>query len=370
MRIAIDCRLFADPLAEELFFGAAILPALLELPGAHHFLLVFDRAPTADWSRYANATVLVLKPKAETAATRALWYDLRLPNLLATHKADIFLGAAGYLSLRSTMKQIILLHDALSGKKSPGFTGWSGSWYKRRLPAMLEKSDCCLIPATALLKPLHKKPGAGTCHILPSFPLWPRGFSPENVDREGVKGLHADGVEYFFCMEGWQSLEDALALLLAFSAFKKRQQTGMKLLLHGMPPREKAWQEKLQTFRYREDVVLINERTDPKQLYEVFCSAYGLIHLPKEPQLGTLQQAMAADVPVITAPKSAIKEMAGDAVFYCTDAPGESLAHHMMRLYKDERLRADLIAKGKQKAAAWEPSGIASKLLGICLGTI
>lgn len=370
MRIAIDCRLFSDPHAEEHFFGAAIVQGLLKLPGEQHFFLLFDRTPTEDWGKYKNATVVVLKPMAENATTRAIWYDLRLPASLATYKADLFLGAAGYISLRSKVKQIILLQDALGGKKSPAFTGWPGSWYKRRLPAMLEKSDQCVVQAASLLKGMGKHHEVGHCQILPSFPLWPKDFKPDRVDRDAVKKALTGGKEYFFCREGWQTLDGALELLLAFSAFKKRQQTGMKLLLYGIPPREKDWPEKLQTYRYRDDVVLLNEAVDSKGFAEIFCAAYGLIQLPKASQLGTIQQALAAGVPVITNSLVPVKELVGDAVLYCSDAPGESLAQHMMRLYKDEKFRSELVKQGREKAAAWEPSEIASMLLASCLATI
>jgi glycosyltransferase involved in cell wall biosynthesis len=370
MRIAIDCRLWAHPQAPTLFFGAAVVPLFIEQPGNHQYFLVFDAEPAEVWKNHPGVTILVLKPMAGSAATRVLWYDLRLPALLSSHQIDLFIGAAGYISLRSAVKQVLILNDVLSGQLPPSFAGWSGSWYHRRLPAMLAKASGHVIPAKGALESFYRgTPSAKEPLVLPAYPLWPLGFSPEEVPKKQVKQTISNGSEYFLCMDGWQSLEDALALLLAFSTFKKRQLTGMKLVLSGNPPTEKEWKEKLQTFRYKQDVILLENSPEPHPFFAIFCTAYGLLHLSGSPKLQMLQQALSAGVPVISMPLPANYEMAGDALLYCTDAPGEGLAQNMMRLYKDENLRAELIKKGKAKAGDWDAQKTVAKLLEMCLAS-
>lgn len=370
MRIAIDCRILDFKGAEENFFGAAVMPYILADGNEHQFFLVFDQAPPASFKVAGNATVLVLKPMADNAAARALWYDLRLPALLSGHKIDLFLGTAGYISLRSPVKQVLLLHDALSGEWAPPATGWPGSWYRRRLPSMLEKASCIISGTHAQLHEIFPSVNTGKTGIIPASACFTMGSLPGEAQREETKNRIAGGCEYLFCREGWQTIDDGIELLLAFSAFKKRQHTEMKLVLMGQPPAEKSWEEKLGTFRYREDVVLLPPAATLWEQNEVLSAAYALIHLPATPKLSVIQSAFYCGVPVITWPLPAIREIAGDAVLYCTDAPGETVAQNMMRIYKDEKMRSILIEKAKTIAAEWEPGKVARKILAYSTASI
>jgi glycosyltransferase involved in cell wall biosynthesis len=370
MRIAIDCRLWNFKGASTYFLGSAILPHLLQASSAHQYFLVFDQAPPANLRVMKEITLLVLKPKANSAATRALWYDLRLPAILSGHKIDLFVGAAGYISLRSPVKQVLLLHDALSGERASAATGWPGSWFRRRLPAMIEKASLVITGTRAQINEILPVAKPKQTAVIPAC----NSFSIETLPNEAARAETLDkftnGIAYLLCREGWETLDDGIELLMAFSAFKKRQQTGMKLLLLGTPPPEKVWAEKLNTFRYREDVVVMCAPDSNEELSKLLCSAYALIHLPAAAKLIYLQAAFHCGVPVITWPLPSIMELAGDAALYCTDAPGETVAQNMMRIYKDENMRAGLIKKGMEYASLWKPQIVAQQLLEACTAII
>jgi hypothetical protein len=72
-------------------------------------------------------------------------------------------------------------------------------------------------------------------------------------------------------------------------------------------------------------------------------------------------------VPVITWPHAILKEIAGDAAMYCSDAPGETLAQNLMRIYKDEKMRGDQIKKGLEKTADWNQEKVLEILLDACI---
>jgi hypothetical protein len=366
MRIAIDCRLWDFKGAEQYFFGAAILPHLLQANSEHQYFLVFDQTPPARLRALKDITLLVLKPQADSAATRALWYDLRLPALLSGHKIDLFLGAAGYISLRSPVKQVLLLHDALGGEWAPSATGWPGSWFRRRLPAMMEKAALVITGTRAQISELLPVATPKKSAVIPACNGLVVELHQDDAAMEETRQKVAGGTAYLLCREGWETLDDGIELLLAFSAFKKRQQTGMKLVLLGTPPAEKVWEEKLSTFRYREDVVVLKTPASNEELIKILCSAYALIHLPAVARLTYLQAAFQCGIPVITWPLPTIVELAGDAALYCTDTPGETVAQNMMRIYKEENMRAGLIKKGLEYSALWNPKKVAQHLLDAC----
>ena len=367
MRIAIDCRILDLPQPGEGFQALSLVRGLLNLPGSHRFFLVFDRRPAAKWHGFANAQCLELKPEANTAATRALWYDFRLPVLLNQQQIDLFIGTAGYISLRTTTKQILLLHDVWSGKNCPAQTGWRSKWYPGRLSAMLKKAN---LITTASVAQLHSAlPTAAKYPILflPFCPVAANTSGTGHEERDKIKESLTDGAEYFVCRDGWQTLDGAIEMLLAFSAFKKRMLSGMKLVLLGQGPTEKEWAEKLQTFRYREDVVLVSGMGGQPHPEQIIACAWALIHLPGGALLGALQTAICAGVPVIALPQNAVLEIAGDTALYCRDLPGETLSQNLMRIYKDEKMRAALIKAGLEQSLDWTPERAARQLLEAAL---
>lgn len=373
MRIAIDCRLISLTETESQYTGTVLIPLLLKQGNAHHFFLISDRAFSPKWSAYQNATCLVLKPATVSAATRGIWYDIGLPALLIKHQIEVFLGMAGYISLRSPIRQFLWLHDAYYTTAGDEATGWMGKWYRRRLPAMLKKAVGIGVAAFGKseghgeIGAVGDNPNSGGSHMGKEFAL-PVAFVPgrDGVDGDNtvnsVDSLNLGDMPYFLCFEGWQTMEDAMAVLLAFSAFKKRMQSGMKLVLAGNGPRQKDWKEKLTSYRFREDVVVLPHISANTSI-ALLQSAYALIHLPDGGHVKWLLAALQCHIPVITKALPVFWELGADALMYCTNAPGESLAQNLMRMYKDENNRTTLISKGKHIAAHMTPEIAAGKIL-------
>jgi len=355
MRIAIDCRLFNIPQAEQIFGVVPFIHSLLSKCEDHQYFLIFDQTPAASWCDLPQATTLVLKPAARSAPTRVLWYDLRLPALLSSHQIELFLGTAGFISLRTPVRQVLFLQDVLCSDSYPAGSGWQGSWYKRRLPAMVEKAHRTYISLNADLADKRISEKASGYSLLPLCSCCKNDFSYSEAEKQGVKETLTGGAEFFYCEAGWNHTDDAIELLLAFSAFKKRMLSGMKLVLAGTEPKDKNWGERMASYRYRNDVVLLPGPIPATEKNRILSAAYALLHLSAEPGIRTLQFALCAGVPAITRPHKVFMEMCGQAVLYCTDQPGENLAQNLMRIYKDEALRNVCVTAGRQIAANWDP---------------
>ena len=88
------------------------------------------------------------------------------------------------------------------------------------------------------------------------------------------------------------------------------------------------------------------------ELVELTASAYALVYPSLWEGFGVpVLEAMRCEVPVITSRDSAMQEIAGDAALYADPESFHELAEQMMLLYKDERLRQQLIQKGKSLEA-------------------
>jgi glycosyltransferase involved in cell wall biosynthesis len=146
-------------------------------------------------------------------------------------------------------------------------------------------------------------------------------------------------------------------LLKAFSLFKKWQNSNMQLLVAG----RLAWQyedliEKLKTYKYREDVVMLNYVSD-EQLAKITASAYALVYPSLFEGFGLpIIEAMQAGTPVICSDTSSMPEASADAALFADPNSPDAIAKQMLAIYKDESLRDELVQKGKRRAAefSWD----------------
>src|SRR5436853_7836020 len=108
--------------------------------------------------------------------------------------------------------------------------------------------------------------------------------------------------------------------------------------------------EKLKTYKYREDVVLPGY-IDEQEVVHLVGSAYSLVYPCLFEGFGVqVLEAMQCDVPVITSANSAMQEIAKDAALFADPGNHEDISEQMMRLYKDEDLRKELITRGRSIA--------------------
>jgi len=77
-------------------------------------------------------------------------------------------------------------------------------------------------------------------------------------------------------------------------------------------------------------------------------------------------EEMTCNVPVISNNKSAMSEICDDAALYVNPNEYKDLAEKMMIIFKDERLRNELIEKGKEQAQkfSWEKT---AGLFWVCI---
>ena len=187
-------------------------------------------------------------------------------------------------------------------------------------------------------------------------------FRPLGADeREAIKHQYTGGAEYFMYGGAIHPRKNLITLLKAFSLFKKRQQTGMKLVIAG----RLAWHfssflESLKSYKYRKDVILTGYLPND-EFSRLTAAAYAMVYPSLFEGFGLpVIEAMRAEVPVITSSGTAMEEIAGDAALFANPHEQQSIASQMMLLYKDEQLRKQLIEKGRKRSLdfSWDKAAI------------
>lgn len=351
MRIAVNTRfLLKDYLEGYGYFVNETFRYIVSNHPEHEFIFIFDRPYEKKFVFAENVKPVVIGPPARHPLLWKLWYDVKVPMVLKRYKADVFVSCDGFCSLRTKVPQCLVLHD-LSFLHFPGFHKKSHlAFYKRNTPKFLEKAKSIVTVSEFSKKDIisHYKNIRET-KIDVVYNGVKEIFQPigEN-EKERTKEKYTGGKEFFICVGALHPRKNLENLLRAFSVFKKRQQSGMKLLLAG----RLAWKyepflEKLKTYKYREDVVLTGY-LDDLDLVKLLGSAYAMVYPSLFEGFGVpVLEAMGCQVPVITSLNSSMQEISKESALYCDPSNYNDIADKMMLLYKDENLRKKLIQKGK-----------------------
>ncbi len=164
-----------------------------------------------------------------------------------------------------------------------------------------------------------------------------------------VKEIFSEGKEYFLCFINSIQPENIIQLLKAFSVFKKRQKTNMRLALVGKPDgEEEKFDLLVKTYKYKDDIIVLKDVSKVEQL-RLVGSAYAVISIDthKWDMLSELD-VFGAEVPVIANSSSVLNEADKEAALYFDLTDTNDIADKLMLIYKDESLRSKLIQKGNR----------------------
>ena len=349
LRIAVNTRLLLPDYLEGVgnFIHENLKRIVKEHP-QHEFLFIFDRPFDPKYIYESNVNGIVCGPPARHPILWKLWYDLRVPALLKKWKADLFLSPDGFCSLTTSLPQCLVLHD-LAYLHFPGFNKRSHRYFYQRYTAKFLRKTKTIATVSEFSRQdiiRHFPDAIDKIDVVHSGVK--EIFSPRDLGkREITKKRYTEGKDYFLYTGAIHPRKNLINLLKAFSIFKKRQKSSMKLVLTG----RLAWKydgflKDLKHYKFRDDVVLTGY-VEEKELTEITAATYAMVYPSLHEGFGLpVLEAMRSGVPVITSENSSMQEIAGEAALYFDPAQPSSIAEKMMRIYKDESLRNALVAKG------------------------
>lgn len=172
---------------------------------------------------------------------------------------------------------------------------------------------------------------------------------------------------YVLYVGALQPRKNLVRLIQAFERMKEAVPEA-RLVLAGEP----AWLSEgilqaREASPYRDDILPLGRVSfdNLRALYQgarffAFPSLYEGFGLP-------ILEAFASGVPVLTADNSSLREVAGDGALYCQADDVADMVRQMERLWSDETLRVDLVAKGYQELKRFSWDTCAQKTLDVIL---
>ena len=361
MRIAVNTRfLLSDQLEGYGYYVYECFSRITKRHPEHEFIFIFDRPFDKKFIFASNVKAVVTGPPARHPVLWKLWYDIKIPAVLKKYKADVFVSCDGFCSLATAVPQCLVVHD-LAFLHYPHFIPRTHFlFYKYYTPKFLDKAKRVITVSQFSKNDIisQYKTDAKKIAIVPNAAKQIFHAIGDSAKQE-IKEKYTAGKEFFLYTGAIHPRKNLMNLVKAFSIFKRKQKSDWKLVLAGrLAWKYKSFVKSLESYKYREDLILTSY-LEEKELAVLTASAYALVYPSLWEGFGVpVLEAMQCGVPVITSSESAMQEIAGDAALYMKPEDHNDIAEKMMRLYKDEKLRSELVKKGLQRNAAynWDTS--------------
>jgi glycosyltransferase involved in cell wall biosynthesis len=361
VQIVVNTRLLLKDRLEGIgWFSYQTLKRITQNNPDVHFVFLFDRNFDEDFIFSDNITPLVVSPQARHPVLYYTWLQHSVKGILNRMKPDLFLSPDGFLVLGAKCKQLPVIHD-INFLHYPKDNKWlTSKYYNHFFPKFAQEATRIATVSEFSKKELVDHYQIPTEKIDVVYNGIHSFFKPlDELSKQQTKEKFSQGKNYFVSVGSLHPRKNIPSLINAFSLFKKESQSDFKLVLAG----PQFWglsaiHEAIETSGVKQDIIFTGRLSD-EDLANVLGSATALTFVPIYEGFGIpLVEAMETQVPIITSNVTSLPEIAGDAALLVSPTDVNDIKNAMLRLFKDENLRNDLIAKGniqKQKFS-WDKS--------------
>lgn len=354
MRIGVNTRLLLKDKLEGIgWFTYQTLIRMVKDHPEHEFIFFFDREYDPSFVFADNVTPVVVHPQARHPILFHIWFDIMLPRMFKKYKVDVFLSPDGMGSLRTKVPTCLVMHDLAFEHYPEHLIKSHRKYWRKYSPLFAKKAKQIVTVSTFSKNDISKRYNIPQENIAVSYNGAHEEYAPLGwQEKEAVKEKYADGCEYFVFAGALHPRKNIVNLLKAFIKFKKMQRTNMKLVIVG----RLAWNyeevlDMKDNMPFKDDVKWVGYM-NVDELSKVIGGAYAMVFASLFEGFGIpILEALKCNVPCIVANTSSMPEVAGEAGLLVDPTKVEDIAAKMEMMYKDEKLRAELIRKAPEQVA-------------------
>lgn len=369
MIIVVNTRLLLKDKLEGIgWFTYEVLKRITRQYSNHRFIFLFDRPYCSEFIFSDNITPIIIRPPARHPLLWYIWFNYSVPFVVQKYNADIFFSPDGFLSLRTNIKQIPVIHD-INFEHYPKDLPFTHRFYYKTF----FKKYAQIAYKIGTVSNYSKQDIVETYNVNPQkISVIYNGVNPlftplDSLLQTEVRNKYTLGQPYFLFVGALHQRKNIARLIQAFNIFKQKTQSKFKLVLAG---NKKWWTEEMET-AYRQSEfkydILFTGRVAQEELIRLVASAYALVYVPYFEGFGIpIIEAFKAGTAVITANVTSMPEIAKNAALLVNPFNVEDIAKAMILLYNQPKLRDDFINEGFKQAQkySWEKTaaGVAELL--------
>ncbi len=361
MKIVVNTRfLLKDGLEGVGWVTYELLQRIVQNHPEDEFVFLFDRAYDPSFIFGPNVRPLVLFPQARHPFLWYWWFEFVVPKVLKKEKADVFFSLDGYTSLSTSFPTVMMIHDIAHQHFPEQVPLISKYYYHHFVPKFLNRVEQVLTVSNFTKQDIIRRYQIPENKIDVVYNGCRKIFRPISLEEQQATKLeYSEGAPYFFYVGAVHPRKNIHRLIQAFDRFKKETGLPHKLLIGG----RFAWKTGVikstyEKATYREDIELLGYLKE-EALYRLLAASACFVYLSVFEGFGLpVLEAFHAEVPVITANKSSLPEVAGDAALLVEPEDIDSIVAAMKKVIEEEGFGEDLVAKAKiqRRKFSWEES--------------
>jgi glycosyltransferase involved in cell wall biosynthesis len=317
----------------------------------HEFIFFFDRPFDSKFVFSKNVIPVVVSPPARHPFIYIYWYEVALKRAMKKYKVDMLFSPDGYLSLRSSIPQIAVIHD-INFEHFPKDIPWINRIYLTYFfPRFAKKAAKIITVSNYSKQDISNQYGIEKEKIRVIWNGAAPHFKPISAQLiQSVRNEITAGKPYFLFVGSLHPRKNVNRLIEAFVKFKTRTHSDIQLIIVG----DYLWNKRSYTIsmpkKYESDI-LFTGHLNADRLAEVVGSAFALTYVPYFEGFGIpLVEAMQCGVPILSGDRTSLPEVAGDAAIYCNPFDAEDIAVKMEDLANKESLRKSLSERAIERS--------------------
>jgi glycosyltransferase involved in cell wall biosynthesis len=350
MKIAVNTRLLlAGKLDGMGWFTYETFKRITQSHPEHEFIFMFDRPYSPEFIFSDNIRPVILRPPARHPVLWYAWFEYSVPAALQKHEADIFISPDGYLSLKTSVPSLAVIHDINFHHRPEDLPYLTRIFYRNFFPLYAKKSEIIVTVSEYSKQDICKSYDIPPqkIHVVSNGanPLF-RPLSRDEILK--VRDTYTGGNPYFVFIGNLHPRKNVPRLLQAYDLFREKVTWDYRMVIVG----EKMFmtteiERVLRQMKHAKEIVFTGW-LDPQSLCSVTGGATALTFVPLFEGFGIpIIEAMYCDTPVLASNVTSLPEVAGNAAIYADPYDVQSIAEQMIQIATDENLRKDLIEKGR-----------------------
>jgi glycosyltransferase involved in cell wall biosynthesis len=348
-KIAVNTRLLKSGRLEGIgWFTWQSLRRVVQAHPEVEFHFIFDAKPARQFIDFPNVVAHVVLPPARRIVLYKLWFDYLIPAKLRAIEADLFVSPDGFASLRTTVPQLLVMHDLNFEHYPELLPRQVAKFYRARFPRFAALAVRIATVSRYSARDINRTYGVSLNQIDVVY----NGVNPEfkpldAVEIQRTRDALTGGVPYFIYVGSLHPRKNIQRLLAAYDLFRAQHNQAFRLVLAGA----RMWKDPLldQAFKamHYKDEVVFTGRALPEQLARYVGAAEAMTFVPLFEGFGIpALEAFAAGVPLLASNTTALPEVCGAAALLVDPLDEEAIAAGMLRLSADAAYRQDAVARG------------------------
>ncbi len=325
----------------------------------HQFVFFFDRPYDSKFIFGENVKGVIVSPPARHPILHAIWYEFSLKKALKKHKVDVLFSPDGYLSLRSKIPQIAVIHDINFEHYPKDLPFFSRTYLRYFFPKYAKKAAKIITVSNYSKADIQQKYGIEASKITVAWNGSSELFKPISEELKSETKLNYSGSESYFIFVGAiHPRKNVQRLIDAFVTFKKTTGSSTKLLIVGAS----LWRDSGFNLNLPEAIkseIIFTGHLQLEELAKLMGSALALTYVPYFEGFGIpLLEAMQCGTPIIAGNLTSLPEVAGDAAIYCDPFNVAAISEKMILLEQSKELQQQLKEAGLKRSIdfSWDIS--------------